>query len=131
MKGARGFTFLEVLIALSILVVGSVAILSLFALGAHEMVQRQIEARIARVTPEVLLLVQDHVDHLKPDETPQPIKARDLSEPDYAVDVEFRPSPFGGPRFEAIATILFQGRPLWRGGVLPPIPVTRSTLDPR
>jgi hypothetical protein len=120
-----------VLVALSILVVGCVAVLSLFALGAHEMVQRRVEARIARVTPEVVVLVHEHLDRLKPDETPVPIKNHALSEPDYAVDVEFLPSTHGGPRFQAQATILYEGRPLWRGGVLPPMPLARSVLDPR
>ncbi|MCP5066458.1 MAG: molybdopterin-dependent oxidoreductase, partial [bacterium] len=40
-----GFSFIEVLIALSILLVGSLSILSLFAVGVDHMVQRRIEQR--------------------------------------------------------------------------------------
>jgi prepilin-type N-terminal cleavage/methylation domain-containing protein len=128
---AAGFTFIEVLFALSILLVGSVGILSLFALGTHHMLQRRVEEAVARVTPEVRVLVQDHIDILKSDEAPSPIRARPLSRPDFSVDVNFSPSAFGGARYYAQAVILFRGEPVWRGGVLPPIPLSRSTLDPR
>ena len=53
MRRAAGFTFIEVLIALSILVVGSVSILALFTLGVDAQVRRRVEARQAQVRPEI------------------------------------------------------------------------------
>ena len=116
------------LAALSVLLVGSVAILSLFAVGASEALQRKIDARLTEVRPEVQEIVQDAVDARRAGETPANIADRPLSRPDFTLDVEFRPSPYGGPRFVALAVILFRGQPV---RVLPPIPLSRSTLDPR
>lgn len=125
---AAGFSFLEVLMALSALLVGSVAILSLFAVGAHHMVQRRITARYAQVRSEVEVVLQDALDRAKPGELPPAIRGLDLSEREYALDAEFRPSPFGGDRAVALAVVLFRGTP---ARVLPPVFLTRSTLDPR
>jgi len=123
-----GFSFLEVLIALSMLLVGSVAILSLFAIGTREAVDRKIEARMAQVRPEVQVIVQDALDRVDTGKRPEPIRELDLSRRDYTLNVDFQPSPFGGPRWVAHAVILFRGEPL---RVLPPIFLLRSTLDPR
>lgn len=123
-----GFSFLEVLIALSVLLVGSVAIMSLFAIGAREAVDRKIEARLAQVRPEVQVIVQDALDAVDSGKRPESIRERELSRPDYTLNVDFQPSPFGGPRWVAHAVILFRGDPI---RVLPPIPLLRSTLDPR
>ncbi len=124
----HGFSFLEVLIALSVLLVGSVAILSLFAVGAREAVDRRIEARLAQVRPEVQVIAQDALDAVPSGSRPEPIKDLELSQRDYTLNVEFQPSPFGGPRWVAHAVILLRGDPV---RVLPPIPLLRSTLDPR
>ena len=123
-----GFSFLEVLIALSMLLVGSVAILSLFAIGAQHMVQRKIDARLTEVRPEVQVIVQDALDRRKAGESPEKITGLALRETDYSLDVDFQPSPFGGDRYVALAVISFRGTPV---RVLPPIFLTRSTLDPR
>lgn len=124
----HGFSFLEVLIALSVLLVGSVAILSLFAVGASESVQRKIDSRLAQVRPEVQEIVQDALDAQPSGALPSKIKDRPLSRRDYSLNAEFLPSPFGGPRVVAHAVILFRGRPV---RVLPPIMLSHSTLDPR
>jgi hypothetical protein len=123
-----GFSFLEVLIALGVLLVGSVAILALFAIGAQNAVQRRIDARLAQVRPEVRSIVQDTLDQHDKTDLPPPIVERPLSQQDYALNVTFQRSAFGGPRYFAHATILFRGQPV---RVLPPIPLARSTLDPR
>jgi prepilin-type N-terminal cleavage/methylation domain-containing protein len=128
LPGQAGFSFLEVLIALSVLLVGSVAILSLFAVGAREAVDRKIEARLAQVRPEVQVIVQDALDAVDSGKRPASIRELDLSKRDYTLNVDFQPSPFGGPRWVAHAVILFRGAPV---RVLPPIPLLRSTLDPR
>ena len=127
-KTQRGFSFLEVMIALTILLVGSVAILSLFAIGAKEAVQRKVTVRLAQVRPEVQSIVQDALDVQRTGEMPPGIKDRELSPRGYTMEVDFRPSPFGGPRVVAYVVILFRGAPVQ---VLPPIPLSRSTLDPR
>ena len=120
-----GFSFLEVLAALSMLLVGSVGILSLFAIGAQHMVQRKIDARLTQARPEVQVIVQDALDNTKPGGAPQKITNMDLSQRDFTLDVEFLPSPFGGDRYVALAVISFRGSPV---RVLPPIFLTRSTL---
>lgn len=124
----HGFSFLEVMIALTILLVGSVAILSLFAIGAQEAVQRKVAARMAQVRPEALSIVQDALDKRKTGELPPPIRDQKLSPRGYTMNVDFRPSRFGGPRVFAYVVILFRGEPL---RVLPPLPLSPSTLDPR
>ena len=126
--GQRGFSFLEVLMALSMLLVGSVAILSLFAIGAQHMVQRKIDARLTQVRPEVQVIVQDAVDKTRAGEPPPKIANLDLAQRDFSLDVEFQPSPFGGDRYVALAVISFRGSPV---RVLPPMFLTRSTLDPQ
>ncbi|MHC5012261.1 MAG: type IV pilus modification PilV family protein [Planctomycetota bacterium] len=123
-----GFSFLEVLFALSILLVGSVAVLSLFAIGTHHVVERRIARRVAQVTPEVMTIVQDAVDAVAIDEPPPQIRGYELSQPDYTVDVDFDPTGFGGPRYHAKAVLLFRGQPVH---AFPPIPISRSTFDPR
>jgi len=124
----HGFSFLEVLIALSVLLVGSVAILSLFAIGAREAMDRRIEARLAQVRPEVQSILQDQLDRAPPGKGPADIEHKDLSRQDYTLDAKFQASPFGGARWIAHAVISFRGAPV---RVLPPIPLLRSTLDPR
>jgi prepilin-type N-terminal cleavage/methylation domain-containing protein len=125
-RAQAGFSFLEVLIALSVLLVGSVAVMSLFAIGAQEAVNRKIEARLAQVRPEVEAIVQDAFDRHSAGGAPR-LARQKLSREGYEVDVEFHPSPFGGPRVVAHAVILFRGTPV---SVLPPIPLSRSTLNP-
>ncbi len=123
-----GFSFLEVLIALGVLLVGSVSILALFAIGAQHAVQRRIDARLAQVRPEVQSIVQDRLDRHGKSDMPPAIAGQPLSQHDYSLNVDFKRSAFGGPRYFAHATILFRGEPV---RVLPPIPLARSTLDPR
>jgi len=124
-----GFSFLEVLIALSVLLVGSVAILSLFAIGAREAVDRKVEARLAQVRPEVQVVVQDALDSRERGKRPANIRDYELSRPDYTLNVDFQLSPFGGDeRWMAHAVIMWRGDPV---RVLPPIPLLPSTYDPR
>ena len=135
MRGRRcqqGFSFIEVLIALSILLVGSVSILSLFAIGVHHQVERRIEKRLQQVRPEILAIAQDVVDQgdpLKlPNERSDATKAIPLSQPGYTVDLRFSANPFHGQGLLAHAVIKFRGEPV---RVLRPIPVFRSTLTPK
>lgn len=127
----HGFSFIEVLIALSILLVGSVSILSLFAIGVHHQVERRIEKRLQQVRPEILAISQDIVDQsdpLKlPDEKGEKTTGIPLSQVGYTVDLRFSASPFHGQGVLAHAVIKFRGEPV---RVLDPIPVFRTTLTP-
>lgn len=124
----HGFSFLEVMIALTMLLVGSVSILSLFAIGAQEAVQRKVTARLAQVRPEVQSIVQDALDAQSTGALPPRMAGHDLTPRGYTANVDFARSPYGGPRVVAYVVILFRGEPVQ---VLPPIPLSRSTLDPR
>jgi prepilin-type N-terminal cleavage/methylation domain-containing protein len=129
---SHGFSFIEVLIALAILLVGSVSILSLFAIGVHHQVERRIEKRLQQVRPEILAIAQDIVDQSDPLKLPNE-KADGttdiaLSQPGYAVDLRFSANPFHGQGVLAHAVIKFRGEPV---RVLRPIPVFRSTLTPK
>ena len=134
MRDARsqsGFSFIEVLIALGILLVGSVSILSLFTIGVHHQVERRIEKRLQQVRPEVLAIAQEIVDQGDPlalvDESKVQTKGIPLSQRGYTVDLRFSANPFHGQGLLAHAVIKFRGDPV---RVLRPIPVFRSTLTP-
>ena len=103
MRRAAGFTFIEVLIALSILVVGSVSILALFTLGVDAQVRRRVEARQAQVRPEIEAILQAAVDGTKPGGVPEAIRARPLSVPGYALDVDW--TVHNGPAQTPVAVV--------------------------
>jgi prepilin-type N-terminal cleavage/methylation domain-containing protein len=135
---AAGFSFIEVLIALSILLVGSLSILSLFAVGVDHMVQRRIEQRTLEAIPQVGRIVQDLVNEGPPrGGPPKDVKDYPLSLPGYTVDIRFSTKTIGDeadgnqvslPGINAIATLKNQGRAL---RVLTPFSVVRSTLEPK
>jgi prepilin-type N-terminal cleavage/methylation domain-containing protein len=130
----RGFSFLEVLIAMSILLLGAVSVLSLFALGVNALILRRIDAKLEQVRTEVATIAQEAVDKKAPGELPPniPPKAEDpphpLSQVGFGVRIQFAPSPFGGTGLQALAVIYYRGKV---AKVLPPLPLSRSTLDPR
>lgn len=131
--GAQGgFSFIEVIIALSILLVGSVSILSLFSIGVFHQTERRIEQRVQQVTPEIRTIVQEEVDRIPPGHMPKTVKDRDLSIPGYSVDIQWTANTFLGPNATgavfAHAVLRFRGNPV---RTLKPIALTRSTLDPR
>ena len=139
---AVGFSFIEVLIALSILLVGSLSILSLFAVGVDHMVQRRIEQRTLEAIPQVARIVQELVDQGSPrGGPPKDVKDYPLTLPGYTVDIRFSTKSLEGesdstgesqqvnlPGINAIATLKNQGRAL---RVLTPFSVVRSTLEPK
>lgn len=133
-RAVRGFSFLEVLIAMSILLLGGVAVLTLFALGVGDLAQRRIAAKLDQVRPEVRGIAQEAVDRKAAGQIPEPIPAKgedppfQLSQPGFGVRMDFTPSRHGGAGVQAHAVLYYQGRAV---RVLPPIPVVRSTLDPR
>jgi Tfp pilus assembly protein PilV len=128
--GGRGFTLIEVLMALAMLVVGGVAILAVFALAASHLVESKVAERLAQVRFEAEAMAQEAVDGMKAGQAaPSPVRDRATSVPGYTVSIDFVPSPNQDPAFVARIRILFRGKPTAQG-LLPPTFVTRSTIDP-
>jgi type II secretory pathway pseudopilin PulG len=124
-----GFSFIEVIIAMSVLIVGSVSVLGLFAIGVNRMVQRRVDARLEQVRPEIDSILQAEVDRAKPGQLPEaisPQQARPLSRRGYALAVTWRSSPFDTPGVMAHADLLYQGQKV-RSLI---VPLRRSYLDP-
>lgn len=125
-----GFSFLEVIIAMSVLVVGSVSVLALFALGVNRMVERRVEARTEQMRPEIASILQAAVDTTASEKLPDVItreNPRSLSRRGYALAVTWRPNPWdSAPGLMAHAELLYEGSPV---NVLI-IPMRRSFLDP-
>lgn len=122
-----GFSFIEVLIAMSILVVGSVSVLGLFTIGVNRVVQRRVDARLIKVRPEIDSLLQTVVDSADPNKGPTDVTRESplpLSQRGYALAVTWKSSPFEGPQYWAQVELLYQGKPVR----LLSMPVTRSFL---
>ncbi len=128
----HGFSFIEVIIALSILLVGSVSILSLFSIGVWHQTERRIEERVQQVKQEIETIVQEEVDKLSPGAMPKTVKERQLTLPGYTVNIQWSANPALPQGVNsgvfAHAVLRFRGNPV---RTLKPIPVTRSTLNPR
>ena len=95
-----GFSFIEVLIAMSILVVGSVSVLGLFTIGVNRVVQRRVDARLIKVRPEIDSLLQARVDSADPDKGPADVTRESplpLSQRGYALSVTWKSNPLGFP----------------------------------
>ena len=124
-----GFSFMEVLIAMSILVVGSVSVLGLFTIGVNRMVQRRVDARLMKVRPEIDSILQSQVDQSHPDTGPKSTSRTDpipLSRRGYALAVTWKDSPFETPQYWAQVELLYGGKPVR----FLSLPVTRSYLTP-
>jgi len=123
-----GFSFIEVIIAMSVLIVGSVSVLGLFAIGVNRMVQRRVDARLIKVRPEIDSILQTRVDTTHPDKVPANItreNAVPLSRRGYALAVAWKENPFQGPQYWAQVELLYQGKPVR----LLTVPVTRHFLN--
>ena len=126
----RGFTLLEVLIALGLLLVGGVSILSVFTLAVVHKVERRMEAKLDLLRPEALTLAQQAVDKAASGKSPESLKDVPMSEPGFSVSITFTPSQNEDPTLVAHARIAYRGQDLPRGR-LPPMWIYRSTLDPK
>ena len=129
----HGFSFIEVIIALSILLVGSVSILSLFSIGVFHQTERRIEQRVQQVTPEIRTIVQEEVDKIPPGRMPKTIKGRELSLRGYTVDIQWTANRMSASStvtagVYAHAVLRYRGNPV---RTLMPMAMTRSTLNPR
>lgn len=123
----RGFSFIEVIMALGILVLGSVSVLVLFAMGVNAQVRRRIDERARQVRPEIAVILQTAVDDVKPGTAPPPLKDVPLSQEGYSLDVEWTMDPFGGNTPVAYAYLKLEGE---RVKGIGPRPIIPSTLDP-
>lgn len=129
-RTARGFTLIEVLIAMSLLLVGGVSILSVFTLAVVHRVERDMEAKLDLLRPEARSLAQDAVDKTKAGTPPAPLVNAPTSQPGFTLSVAFVRSPNGDPAWVAQCVISYRGQEL-RQGRLPPMWLTRSALDLR
>lgn len=124
-----GFSFLEVMIAMGVLIFGSFQILGLFAIGVDRMVDRRVAARTEQMRPEIDSILQTAVNTAGANKLPDPITREDprpLSRRGYALAVTWRSNPFSSPGLMAHAELLYQGQPV---NVLI-MPVRRDFLDP-
>jgi prepilin-type N-terminal cleavage/methylation domain-containing protein len=129
-RGRAGFTLIEVLIALAMLLVGGVGILAVFAVAAAHLVESKVAERLAQVRFEAETMAQEAVDAMKPDaKQPEKIDERKTTVPGYTVSVEFAKSPNDDPAYVAKIRISYRGTPTPHG-LLPPKFLTRSTIDP-
>ena len=127
---SRGFTLLEVMIALTMLLVGGVSILSVFTLAVTHRIERDIEARLNLVRPESRSMAQEQVDRAKEGEVPKPLTDVVTSQPGFTASATFQKSPNGDASWVASVVLSYQGKEL-RQGRLPPMWLSRSTTDPR
>ena len=111
---------------MSMLLVGSVSVLALFALGTQHLVARKVDGQIDQVRRETWVLLQDAFDGEPAGGLPDAMVGKALSAPDFTLDATFRPSPFGGDRAVALAVVKYQGSPVRAF----PVPLTRSILVP-
>lgn len=129
-RRTRGFTLIEVLIAMSLLLVGGVSILSVFTLAVVHRVERDMEAKLDLLRPEARSLAQDAVDKTKAGTPPAPLVNAPTSQAGFTLSVAFARSPNGDPAWVAQCVISYRGQEL-RQGRLPPMWLNRSALDLR
>lgn len=130
----RGFTLIEVLLALALLLVGGVCVMSVFSLAVVHGVERYVEAKLDLLRPEARTLAQQAVDASPSDlAAPKPpiaIRNVEMSQPGFTVSIDFSAAPDGDRNaWVARAVISYNGKEL-RQGRLPPMWLYRSTLDP-
>jgi type II secretory pathway pseudopilin PulG len=127
---AGGFTLIEVMIALAMLLVGGVGILAVFAVAAAHVVESKVAEKMGQARYEAEAMAQAAVDAMDPaSKAPLAIRDRPTSVPGYAVSIDFAPSPNGDPAWVARIRVSYRGTPTTQG-LLPPRFVTPSSLDP-
>jgi prepilin-type N-terminal cleavage/methylation domain-containing protein len=128
-REARGFTLLEVMIAMALLLIGGVSVLAVFTLAVSHRVQRDVESKLDLVRSEALAIAQEAVDTSKPPEPPAPIVNHTTSQPQFTVSARFAKSPNkDDPSWVALISVSYRGQPLPQGqGDLKPAFLNRST----
>lgn len=127
-RPARGFTLLEVLIAMGLLLVGGVSILAVFTLAVAHRVERDVEAKLDLVRPEVREMAQAAVDRADKRLAPVALKDVPTSQAGFTVSITFTKSPNQDPTWVALARIAYRGREFPQG-VLPPIFLSRNVFE--
>lgn len=128
-RARGGFTLLEVLIAMGLLLVGGVSILAVFTLAVAHRVERDVEAKLDLVRPEARVMAQEAVDRADKNLPPAAITNAPTSQLGFTVTIAFEKSPNGDPAWVAKARILYRGQEFTQG-VLPPMFLTRNVFDP-
>jgi prepilin-type N-terminal cleavage/methylation domain-containing protein len=120
-RRAGGFTLLEVMIAMALLLIGGVSVLAVFTLAVTHRIERDVEARLDLVRLEALSMAQQAVDSAKPNETPAAIvNQQSPSQPAFSVSTRFVRSPNrDDPAWVALAKISYRGTPIPRGELKP------------
>lgn len=124
----RGFTLLEVMIAMSLLLVGGVSVLAVFTLAVGHQVASAVERRLDLVVPQVAEMAQRAVNEAK-DGAPAPIVKAPTSQLGFTVSIVFRKSPNGDAAWVALAQVFYQDQPFDQG-VLKPIFLRSAVYAP-
>jgi len=124
----RGFTLLEVLIAMALLLVGGVSILAVFTLAVAHRVERDIEAKLDLVRPEVRAMAQEAVDRADKQLPPATMTNVATSQPGFTVSIRFQKSPNDDPAWVAAARIAYRGEEFPQG-ILPPMFLVRNVFS--
>ena len=127
-RSRRGFTLLEVRIAMALLLVGGVSILSVFTLAVAHRVERDVEAKLDLVRTEARMMAQGSVDAAAADVPPAPLVDAPTSQTGFTVTVRFQRSPNGDASWVALASISLRGQEIPRGK-LPPMFLFRNVHD--
>jgi prepilin-type N-terminal cleavage/methylation domain-containing protein len=123
-RPARGFTLLEVMIAMGLLLVGGVSILAVFTLAVAHRVERDVEAKLDLVVPEVQSMAQEAVNRVDKTGVPTPIVNAATSQIGFTVSIRFAKSPNYDRAWVALARIAYRGSEFPQG-VLKPMFLTR------
>jgi len=124
----HGFTLLEVMIAMALLLVGGVSILAVFTLAVAHRVHRGIEGQLDQVRPQVRVMAQEAVDRAPKGKAPAAIVNAQTAQTGFTVSISFVPSPNADPAWVALVRIAYQGTEL-SDGVFPPLFVQRNVYD--
>lgn len=129
-RTAAGFSFIEVMIALVMLLVGCLAILPLFALGVQNLANRRLASDLRRVRSEVLVIAQQEVDGASG--LPRGLDSGNrrtykLSADGYDVQIEWVLKPLEGQGVTALAAVRHNGEVVYP---MPPIALFPAVLDP-
>lgn len=126
--GRRGFTLIEVLLAMAILLVGGVSVLAVFTLAVSHGIQRDIEESLDLVRPEIRAMAQEAVDKADRALPPNPVTNAPTSQRGYTVSIQFVRSPNQDEAWVAVAQIAYQGQ-AFEQGRLPPMFLYRTVYD--
>jgi prepilin-type N-terminal cleavage/methylation domain-containing protein len=124
----QGFTLLEVMIAMALLLVGGISILSVFTLAIAHRVGRDVDAELAQVRDQVRAMAQAQVDAAPKGKPPEPLVDAPTAQTGFTVTIRFVPSPNGDASWVAQVRIAYRGVEL-REGTVPPMFLRRNVYE--